>query len=228
MGILHGNIGEADIIKANLIDFFLDETHYDLIVNEPPFLRGNRWADLIAICGDLTIGVEIKSKCDNIQNVIEQITDYCKVFNEVYLILDEKFIENPKINDVPKNVGIIVVKNVPHECDKFSWISNISNKIFSIKRKAKVKKLLNKQFMLSLLWRRDLEMLAPEKKNADMDVLRDFVIKKCPINAIQKQIIISLKFRYADSYKNFLIDRDDYTTVEDLRIITRIKKNPVF
>lgn len=208
---------KADIIKTKLIDFLFDNVSCDLIINEPPFLRGKRWADLVTISDNFTTGYEIKSEYDNLQDIIEQITDYCKVYNKVYLVINEKFIKNQKIKQIPKNVGIIV----------------FNDKSFSIKRKAKSKKLLDKQFMLSLLWRRDLEILVPEKKNADMEDLRDYVVEHCSVSMLQKQIISSLKSRYADSYKHFLIDTINidggiYTTVDDLRTITRIKKNPVF
>jgi uncharacterized protein YuzE len=204
----------ADRIKAELLDFLLADSNakYELLVNEAPFLQTNRWADLIAIRNGKTIGFEIKSERDNLCTLTKQISDYVKVFNMVYLVLAEKFIDYPELANIPKNIGIIIVKK-DHNIVK--------------KRNAIPKALLNKSELLTMLWRKDLEELAPTTKNADIEVLRNHIIKNYSTKAIQTQIIKSLKSRYADSYRLFLKDRGSYTTIEDILTITKIKKNPV-
>jgi hypothetical protein len=211
--------GEADIIKTELIDFLLENNHYDLFINEHQFLRGNRQADLIAISDNMTIGYEIKSEKDSLKRLAQQIKDYSKVFNRVYLVLAEKFIKRIEIKTLSKNIGIIIVKKNREK--------NESHEI-KILRKATTRILLDKSAILSLLWRKDLEKLVPKKKYTEMYDLKNYVFKKCSIKTIQKQIIISLKSRYEEAYKLFLKDRGNYTTVEDMRIITGLKKNLVF
>jgi hypothetical protein len=63
----------AKQIKPFLIDFLLQKkkSKYDLLVNEAPFLRGNRWADLLAIKKDNLIGFEIKSEADTFKKNIK-------------------------------------------------------------------------------------------------------------------------------------------------------------
>jgi hypothetical protein len=199
----------ANLIKAELIDFLLKE-QYDLIANEVPFLKTSRWADLIAIQKGQTIGFEIKSEKDNLQGLSEQLSDYLKVFNAVYLVITKKFFDSAVLNRIPGNVGII----------------HISENIEPIrKRKAVFKTLLDKSALTTMLWRKDLEKLAPSKKNEDIDILRNYVIENCSTKSVQMQITEALKSRYGNSYKLFLNDRGNYTTVEDLHIITRIKKS---
>jgi len=207
----NANIGEADCIKAEFIDFLLNDFQkkYDLIVNEVPFLRANRWADLIAIYNGQVIGFEIKGERDNLNTLSEQLSDYIKVFNMVYLVLDEKFIGNPKLDTINKNIGLIIIGK---------------DYKFREKRQAISKASLSKLDLITMLWRKDLEKLAPAKKGADIEILRNYVTKNCSVKTIQKQIIESLKSRYSDSYKLFLKDRGNYTTIEDIHTITRIKK----
>ncbi|MDR1324241.1 MAG: sce7726 family protein [Candidatus Margulisbacteria bacterium] len=213
MGIRKGKVGAANIIKAELIDFLLKNGNYDLLASETPFFQGNRWADLIALRENKTIGFEIKSEQDSLRTLKEQLSDYIRVFNMVYLVLSEKFINNPAVDFVSKDIGLIIIKK--------------DHKVI-MKRKATPRLLLDKKWLITLLWRKDLEKLCPKKKNTEMDDLKNHVLEKCSVKNIQKQIIISLKSRYATSYKFFLKDRGNYTTIEDLRIITRLKKNHVF
>ena len=214
MGILKGKIGEADKIKAELIDFLLADSNakYDLLVNEAPFLQTNRWADLIAIRDGKIIGFEIKSEQDSLRTLTEQLADYVKVFNRVYLVLAEKFIKSPELEVLSRNIGIIIIKK-DHKVKK--------------RRKATSKTSLDKSALTTMLWRKDLEKLAPAQKNTDIEVLRNYVVKNCSTKIIQCQIIEALKSRYALSYELFLKDRGNYTTIEDLRTITKVKKPPV-
>ena len=81
---------------------------------------------------------------------------------------------------------------------------------------------------MTLLWRKDLEQLCPLKKNAELSDLRDFVLKTVSLKKIQEKVISALDNRYGNAYRLFLKDRGNYTTIEDLRTITKIKKPPVF
>lgn len=211
MGTWKGNkFWEADKIKVELIDFLLAEpgVKYDLLVNEAPFLRANRWADLVAIKDGETIGFEIKSERDSLRTLADQLADYAKTFNLVYLVIAERFSKKNEISAMSKNIGLIIVKpdGTP-----------------IMQRKAISKVKLDKQALLSILWRKDLEKLAPSKRNAEMESLQEYVFKNSSIKSIQAQVIISLKERYAKSYQLFLKDRGTYTTIEDLRTITKLK-----
>ncbi|MBO4643109.1 MAG: sce7726 family protein [Alphaproteobacteria bacterium] len=213
MGILRGKVGNADKIKANLIDFLLEHNDFKLIINEVPFLSANRWADIVAIHDNTIVGFEIKSDQDNLKTLSSQLSDYIKVFNEVYLVLAEKFINNFELNNISKSIGLIIIKG------DFS---------IEIKRKAKSKNRLDKKSLMTLLWRKDLEQLCPLKKNAELSDLRDFVLKTVSLKKIQEKVISALDNRYGNAYRLFLKDRGNYTTIEDLRTITKIKKPPVF
>lgn len=194
----------ASHIKAFLIDYWLEQNHPDLIINEVPFFKGSRRADLVIIEENKLIGFEIKSELDSLKNLKKQIDDYIKIFDIVYVVIDKKFIQNKELNELPNSVGIIIY-----------------DKIIKIKKKPKQIKKFKKSNLISLLWRKDLETLLNNKK-LDFDILQKKAQTKLPIRTIKNKILISLKERYGTNYKYFLLDRGNYTTVEDLRIITRI------
>ncbi len=207
--MVNGNLqikNPAQCIKAELIDKLLQEQPYDLIISELPFLKGIRLADLVVVKGNTIIGFEIKSKQDTTLHLKEQVNDYAKVFNKVYIVIDEKF--KKVLKDIPKDIGIIIIQG----------------KKLILKRKAVNKFRLDKQSLISLLWKKDLIALAGNRAEKDLHSLTNFILKKVPLYAITEQIVLSLKTRYYKSYKMFLSDRGGYTSLEDLKTITGLKK----
>ena len=65
------------------------------------------------------------------------------------------------------------------------------------------------------------------KKNYQIDIntLQSIALKYHSTSQIQQQVFKSLKTRYFMAYQMFLKDRDRYTSIEDLRTITGLKKN---
>lgn len=199
----------ASFVKTSLIDFWLKSNKADLIINEAPFFYGNRRADLIMINNQNLLGFEIKSELDTLKNLKAQIEDYKKIFDFIYIVIDKKFKNAKELKELPKQIGILIY-----------------NQEITIKKEAKKIKRFKKKDLISLLWRKDLETLLHNKK-LDFDNLQKEAQMKLPIITIKQQILLSLKERYGRNYKYFLLDRGNYTTIEDLRIITRIKSHPI-
>lgn len=199
----------ASVVKASLIDFWLENNTADLIINEAPFFKGNRRADLIMINNGNLIGFEIKSELDTLKNLKAQILDYQKIFDFVYIVIDKKFKNALELKELPRQIGILVY-----------------NKGIFIKKEAKKNKRFKKSDLISLLWRKDLEILLNNKK-LDFDILQKTAQTKLTIDRIRVQILNSLNERYGANYKYFLLDRGNYTTIEDLKTITRIKRQTV-
>jgi len=125
----------------------------------------------------------------------------------------EKFRIREELKTISKNIGIIIVKQ---------------DNTFLLKRKALTKASLDKSALLSLLWRKDLERITSDKKDKDIEALKKNILRRYSVKAIQQEVIKSLKSRYGNSYQLFLRDRGNYTTVEDIRTITKLKKISVF
>lgn len=200
---------DASFVKTSLIDFLLKNNNADLIINEAPFFKGNRRADLIMINDNSLFGFEVKSRLDTLKNLKAQIFDYKKIFDFVYVVVDKKFKNAKELKELPSQVGILVY-----------------DKEITIKRDAKKIKKFKKSHLISLLWRKDLETLLGNKK-ADFDSLQRSAQIKLSVDTIKMQILQSLKERYGTNYKYFLLDRGNYTTIEDLRTITRIKHRTI-
>lgn len=201
---------DASYFKTVVIDFWLNQNKVDLIINEAPFFKGNRRADLIIIQDNYLLGFEIKSELDSLKNLEAQIDDYIKIFDIVYVVLARKFAHAEILKKLPTHVGIIIFDGS-----------------IIIQRQAKPIKKFKKENLVSLLWRKDLEKILNNKK-LDFEKLQKRTLSKITINTLKQNILLSLKERYGNNYKYFLKDRGSYTTIEDLRTITRISKEPYF
>lgn len=105
-------IKDASYYKTLIIDEFFNDLNIDLLVTEIPYLYGNRKADLVVIHDNKSIAYEIKSELDNLTKLNEQIRDYQEVFNEVYVVIADKFKISQEIKNLPKNIGLIIEKMV--------------------------------------------------------------------------------------------------------------------
>ncbi len=200
----------ASFVKTSLIDFWLKNHKADLIVNEVPFFKGDRRADLIMISENNLLGFEVKSELDSLKNLKSQILDYKKIFDFVYVVIDKKFKSSKELRNLPSQTGILVY-----------------DKEIIIKRDAQKIRKFKKSDLISLLWRKDLELLLNSKK-MDLEQLQKKAQELLTVDKIKKQILNSLNNRYGENYKYFLLDRGNYTTIEDLRTITRINSQTIF
>ncbi len=196
----------ATYLKTILIDYWIEKYKPELIINEFPFLKGDRRADLVFIQNNNLVGLEIKSELDSLKNLNIQIDNYIKVFDFVYILIDKKFLKSKEIKLLNKNVGIIIYNN---------------NLI--IKRHAKNIKKFKKEDLISLLWRKDLDKLS-NKKYIYLEDLKKEICRNYKIQEIKQQTTIALKERYGITFNSFLRDRGNFTTIDDLQTITRIKK----
>ncbi len=199
----------ASYLKTIVVDFWLTKHNIDLIVNEAPFFKGNRRADLIMIEKNKLIAFEIKSELDSLKNVKSQLEDYIKIFDKVYLVISDKFSKSHELKEISPKVGIILWK-----------------KCLKVKKDARIIKNFKKEDLLSVLWRKDLEELL-KKRNLEFETLKKEVLSCCKISDIKNKTIESLMYRYGKAYQYFLKDRENYTSIEDLDTITGINR-PVY
>ena len=102
-------INGAIQIKTSFIDYLLNNYETELIGIEVPYLFGYRRADLVAIINNKTVAYEIKSELDSLSKLSAQIDDYVNVFNEVYVVLAEKYKRSSIISKLPQKVGIYYI-----------------------------------------------------------------------------------------------------------------------
>jgi hypothetical protein len=171
----------AHKIKAELIEFiiknnFENYSHSSVLVDEMPFLGRNRFADISLIHNQI-IGFEIKSHADSIDKLEDQIRDYQKIFDKVYLIVDEKF--KNKVDYISKKVGIII------------YNKELSS--FKVKRSAKVN--ITTKEDIALLISKKYFTKTIENKGLSISDIRNIEIKKTK-HQLKNNIIESLYNKY--------------------------------
>lgn len=201
-------IKDATYYKTLIIDEFFNDLNIDLLVTEIPYLYGNRKADLVVIHDNKSIAFEIKSELDNLTKLNEQIKDYQEVFNEVYVVIADKFKTSREIANLPKNIGVIVEKN--------------GN--FKIKRIAKFKSMLRKDKTVYFLHKDEMLEHLSINKYLSINGVRKRFLNKFNNKEVYNIVLSALTKRYNDKFKLFCFDRGKYTHKEDLKMLTGLKQ----
>jgi hypothetical protein len=96
-------------IKAMLLDFLLKRSPSHYFGNEVFYGLKTRAADIVSV-GRFVTAFEIKSNGDNVSRLQEQMDDYKRVFDYVYIVTVEKHLPYVK-KMISRNIGIILVKD---------------------------------------------------------------------------------------------------------------------
>ena len=195
----------ASKIKIALIKWLLEKYHNDFILgNEVAYSPLIRRADLVMVYNGLSYAFEIKSDCDNIKRLNEQLTDYLKTFDFVYIVTTNNLLKEIESSS-PKNVGIILVDD------------NVRQK-----RKPTLIKRLDKRFLAEFLDRKTIIKNINKKRLASSVFdLRDIISKELSTNEIRELAIQSLIKRYSYQFSLFLYDiKNSGITEDDLKTLT--------
>lgn len=195
----------ASKIKITLIKWLLEKYQNNLILgNEVAYSPLVRRADLVMIHNNFSYAFEIKSDCDNLKRLSEQMQDYLKSFDFVYVVTTHTLLKEVKTS-VPKNVGIIVVNG------------NIQEK-----RKPSLIKRLDKRFLSEFLDKKTiLKNIKRKTTLSSVFDLRDFISKELTTKEIRALAIQNLVKRYNYQFSLFLYDiQNTGITADDLRTLT--------
>lgn len=203
-------INDAKQIKTRLIDYLLENYETEIIGLEVPYLFGYRRADLVTIIDNKTIAFEIKSELDSLSKLPAQIGDYIDVFNEVYVVLAEKYKRSSIISKLPQKVGIYYI-------DK-------NNKI-TLQRKAKEQKILNPDKLVYFFKKEEMIRLNNINSNFSLRKTREKFLKQNSIKNIVEYSKNILRNKYQEQFRIFLNEKGKYTLKEDLHLLTGLDKN---
>ncbi len=98
----------ASVIKARLLDYLLKKDPNSLFGNEIFFGSKLRAADIISLSDALT-AYEVKSSEDNLNRLEEQLKDYKRVFDFVYVVTTQKHLKNVE-EITSRHVGILLIE----------------------------------------------------------------------------------------------------------------------
>ena len=201
-------IKDTSYYKTLMMDEFFNDLKMDLLITEIPYLYGNRKADLVVILDNKSIAFEIKSELDNLTKLNEQIRDYQEVFNEVYVVIADKFKTSQEIKSLPKNIGLVVEKNGT----------------FKLKRVAKLKTTLKKDKTVYFLHKNEMLEYLNTNKYLSINGVRKKFLNKFNNKEVYDIVLKSLINRYNDKFKLFCFNRGKYTHKEDLKMLTGLKQ----
>ena len=203
-------INDAKHIKTRLIDYLLENYETEIIGLEVPYLFGYRRADLVTIIDNKTVAFEIKSELDSLSKLPAQIGDYIDVFNEVYVVLAEKYKRSSIVSKLPQKVGIYYI-------DK-------NNKIL-LQRKAKEQKILNPDKLVYFFKKEEMIRLNNINSNFSLRKTREKFLKQNSIKNIVEYSKNILRDKYQEQFRTFINEKGKYTLKEDLHLLTGLDKN---
>lgn len=172
------------LLLRNLNDLYENDSN-TRIINELGIDFGASRVD-VAVVNGIMHGYEIKSDLDNLDRLPRQMEYYNKMFERMTIVTSKKHL-NEILALVPKWWGIQVV-------------SSCNNKLI-VKRKGRYKKQNDKELLLKLLWKKDLEgfvdvLQLPKKfKNKKKNQLLKKFLEEADIEIVRKHVYYSLKSR---------------------------------
>ncbi len=179
------------VIRKNFHFKKLQSQHADkntLVIEELGLNHGKNRAD-IAVLNGRFIGYEIKSDNDSLRRLRGQIESYNAIFDQVYIVVGERYTDTIQ-EHLPPWWGVIKVVN------------NKNNNVdFKIIRKAQTNKYIEPISIARLLWRDEaLEVLKQKKTPRKIlreprDVLYQYMADTFDISEIKKTVRIFLKKR---------------------------------
>ncbi|TVT60166.1 MAG: sce7726 family protein [Sedimenticola thiotaurini] len=201
-------------IKAKLIDFLLSQPLQSklVIANEMVFADGSRRADLVLITNAIQ-AFEIKSEKDNLDKLPEQLADYEKYFQSVYVVCHRKHLQN--IRKINKKFGILLATN---------------DGIISI-RKATYRKRIKPIFLLGHLDRNTLlgilrltDSTRRPKGYISINELRTYLCGKLEYKFLYDAVKEYLSTKYERSNDQFLSERGAITIEDDLLLLSKTQQ----
>ena len=142
------------IIRNNFHRKILRKHHADkntLVIDELGLNHGKCRADIAVINGHL-VGYEIKSNNDSLCRLEEQVKAYNAVFDKVFIVVGDRYINSIK-NYIPEWWGVIA---------SVRGLRGAVN--FDIIREARTNKKIDPISIAQLLWRNEAEEILQQKK----------------------------------------------------------------
>lgn len=194
-------------IKTKLIDYILDKKYpkCKLIGVEVPFISMKRRVDVLVITGQKElIAFEIKSDLDSLYRLNDQIKDYKKAFDKLYIVTSEKYKNIRLPSNLCKNLGFIYING--QVCEK--------------KKAVKIRE-LDKNYLIRFLLKKDLIKLGYSPRESIVMIRENYLRQDIPNSATRTLAIESLLDRYSYRFQLFKKYKESKTTRSDLDYLTK-------
>lgn len=190
-------------IKALLIDYLLSTSSEVVLGNEVMFGSKKGLVDIIQLLENKLYAYEIKGDNDDFRRLDIQIAEYKKVFDYVYVVVTNKYIEKVKFS-LDKSIGIL-------------YVDNLDN-IFLVK-KATLQRQQDKLEILNSITAKFLKQHFKIKtKNNSSQLRYTLMQKKLPI--IKQALYSALMAKISIRYNLFLAERGELTHEDDIPLLS--------
>ena len=196
---------DANYIKTLIVDYFIEQYHDIAIGNEVMYGTEKRLVDILVLKSGRTTAIEVKSKYDSFARLEGQIVEYRKIFNYIYIGLDESLIT--KLNNISgfDDIGVIIVTK--------------EGKL-KIHRKPKIQQKLQKKEMLHTVNTEYIKRCYPNLfMRNNPDEIR-YILGKKSIKIIEALLYTFLMHKIEPRYKVFLSQRGSCTHTDDLFLLS--------
>lgn len=197
----------ADQIKTIFLNWILPQLKTgDCIGSEVRILDSSNIVDLVLVTESKVIGFEIKSARDSFRRLTKQTTAYSNMFHGSYLLLEQD--DYPAVADatrvVPVSFGILLAS---------------ASKI-AVKREARFKKGIGKEWAAKWLTRRDLENClrsrAINPAGQDVETLRMIAGRSMSANELNTEVMNRLRAKLQGRFCRFTAEVGKIVTLDDL------------
>lgn len=195
-------IRPADIIKAKVIDFLIANYDGVIIGNEVMYGSRRKLVDLLALYQGETYAIEIKSEKDDLRRLLEQISEYAKIFDHTLIYSTKVHLSN--IKKMVKNKVPVFVVDEREGVE--GWRLSKKNNI----QKREMLATMNSHFI-----RRKLNITNAE--NSDNVRIRAMRYKKEEIHTLLYEYFLE---KLSAPYDLFLTERSGKTEIDDITILS--------
>lgn len=194
---------DANYIKTRLIDLLISKNEDIVIGSEVMYGIERKVADVLLLESNRTTAFEIKSKYDSFTKLESQLAEYCKLFNYVYVVVDESFAKRINSTTLQEGVGVLIVT---------------TNGDMHFMRKAKLQKSLSKSEMAYTVNIEYIRRNHSELKG-DADTIRLLLCRKA-IKTVEALFYSFLKDKIEPRFQMFLNQRGRHTHSDDLFLLS--------
>ena len=198
---------DEKILKTRLIDYILSCKYpkCKLIGVEVPFVSMKRRVDVLVITGTKElVAFEIKSDLDSLRRLHDQIKDYKKTFDKLYIVTSAKYKDICDKDLHNTSVGYIYINGKIDE-----------------RKKAKPTKKLDKECLARFLLKTDLVDLGYNKCDTVEHIRNELIKDVKNIETLRKLAIDSLLQRYSKRFALFKKHKERKTLLSDLDYLTK-------
>lgn len=190
----------AEPLKCKVIDYFMAKNDNIIIGNEVMYGIKRKVVDLLLIKENSICAIEIKGDNDNLNRLPEQLVEYSKIFDYVYVFSTPKHVES-LIDKLPLGIGIFIINE---------------EKINEIRRPQKQKK----HDKIEMLYSMSCQYLLSKgiKSGKDSDDLRKSISKK-NMTWIHSLLLDFYTDKLKTNYTAFKNERGIVSHVDDIPLL---------